>query len=201
MNVEKLTMDPEQARTQLEGYAAVLRRTWDDEYARVVRGLEAMAEGEAVFSLGDAVRGAGLDEQGRPRLAIARADRKTVHWTQWGGDTFGAFDARSPAATGHSDTLQVHVDLGVFGEHRTVRGWALVPMVPPAGVRKIGGMSILREHFVLWEVEEWSDTRIGAAPDRDPYLVRRLGGDLYAVVHEWDLTPLERAVMAGRARD
>ena len=29
-------------------------------------------------------------------------------------------------------------------------------------------------------------------PPYDPYLLRPLGGDLYAVVHEWDLTEIER---------
>lgn len=52
---------------------------------------------------------------------------------------------------------------------------------------------------ILWEVEVWSDTRLGPQADRDPYLLRYLGGDLWMVLGEWDLTDLERAVMAGRA--
>jgi hypothetical protein len=47
-------------------------------------------------------------------------------------------------------------------------------------------------------VEQWADTRIGARPDRDPYLLRHLHGDAYAVLAEWDLTPLEQLVMTGR---
>lgn len=74
-------------------------------------------------------------------------------------------------------------------------GYALVPIVPPT-VRK--GHADLSRYFTLWEVEQWADQRIRAAADRDPYLLQRLGGDLYAVVGEWDLTELERAVMGSR---
>ena len=74
------------------------------------------------------------------------------------------------------------------------RGYALVPLVP-ADVRPSGQ---LRNYFILWEVEQWSDRRIGAKPDIDPYLLRHLAGDLYVVEAEWDLTELERAIMSGR---
>lgn len=71
---------------------------------------------------------------------------------------------------------------------------SLVPMVP-ADVRPSGN---LKYYFVLWEVEQWSDTSLTAVPDRDPYLLQHLAGDLYIVVAEWDLTELERAIMTGR---
>lgn len=35
-------------------------------------------------------------------------------------------------------------------------------------------------------------------PPKDPALLRHIGGDLYSVVAVWDLTELERAVLAGR---
>jgi hypothetical protein len=35
-------------------------------------------------------------------------------------------------------------------------------------------------------------------PDRDPYLLRHVGGALYAVLAAWDLTDLERAIMSAR---
>lgn len=72
--------------------------------------------------------------------------------------------------------------------------FALIPMIPA---------DVLPErydpqtHFILWEVEQWSEERIGARPDRDPFLLRHLGGELYAIVAEWDLTDLERAIIAG----
>ena len=78
------------------------------------------------------------------------------------------------------------------GWHNRAEWWALVPMIPPLGVRLAGGGSHLREHFILWEVDDWSTSRPQSLPPYDPYLLRPLGGDLYAVVHEWDLTEIER---------
>ena len=206
MNVPTMEMHPAEAEARAEEYREALRRRADEEYEQVLAGLERMAEGESVLSLRDAMRSAGTDDRGRPRLAVARADREQVKLTVHKRRTFVDFDARSPRATVHSDTLEVRVDLGgrppsdAWGDYRTMERWyALVPMVPPAGLRKIGGSSRLREHFVLWEVEEWSPRRIEADPPVDPLLLRRLGGDLHAVLHAWDLTDLERSVMSGRA--
>ena len=46
---------------------------------------------------------------------------------------------------------------------------------------------------ILWEVEQWDPT-----PPVDPALVRHIRGDLWAVIAMWDLTELERAVLAAR---
>lgn len=36
------------------------------------------------------------------------------------------------------------------------------------------------------------------APPGDPALLKHVGGDIYAVVATWDLSPLERLVLSGR---
>jgi hypothetical protein len=73
-------------------------------------------------------------------------------------------------------------------------GYALVPIVPPS----VRGNLDLSQHFILWEVERWADNAREVGPDVDPFLLRRVGSDLYAVVGSWDLTPLEQAILAGR---
>lgn len=213
MNVETITMDPDEAQEQLEEYAKALRRRADEEYEAVRTGLEALAAGDAVLNLTDAIRQAPVDDAGRPMLAVGRADRRQVAFT-WANGTIARFATKTWRDRGLvTDTMVRNIDMG-RGHGRTqivrprsgdpyhititIEGYALVPMVPPPGLRLAGGFSGLRHHFVLWEVEAWSDTPIGAVPDRDPYLLKHLGGDLYAVVYEWDLTDLERAVMAGR---
>jgi len=64
----------------------------------------------------------------------------------------------------------------------------MVPPVPP-GLRPA---SAIGNYHVLWEAE-WE--RVAPA---DPALLKHIGGDLYAVLAVWDLTELERAVLAGR---
>ena len=53
----------------------------------------------------------------------------------------------------------------------------------------------LSRYFVLFEAE-WQ-----AIPPKDPLLLSRLSGSLYVILAAWDLTELERAVLAGRFLD
>jgi hypothetical protein len=197
MNVATITMDPAEARERLAEYAGILRRRADAEYEQIRAGLAAMARGEALVDVADAIRTVVRDAKDRPRLAIARADRKQVRFDWWPGDT-ASFRTRWSWGRGRaSETMEVRLNMGASSPHNPT-GYALVPIVPPAGLRLCGGFSGLRQHFVLWEVERWADSPIASRPDRDPYLLRHVAGDLYAVIYEWDLTELERAVMAGR---
>jgi hypothetical protein len=71
-------------------------------------------------------------------------------------------------------------------------GYARVPMIP-ANVRPKTGAE--QDWYILWEVEKWADNQRSIIPDLDPYLLKHLGGSLYAVLAEWDLTDLERSIM------
>jgi hypothetical protein len=196
-----IQMDPQEARQQLREYRSQLHNRADAEYRAVAQGLEALAEGRPVLHLTNAIAGAGLTPGGYPRLAVGRADRRVIQG-RWQGRSFFDFDARKNPSRWNgvrSETLIQRIDMGVDHPNGADTAWSLVPMVPPQGVRKAGGFAALGRHFILWEVEQWYARLPSAKADVDPYLLRHLGGDLYAVVHEWDLTELERAVMTARA--
>jgi hypothetical protein len=192
MNVPTITMEPKAAQAKLEAYQAYLRRRADEEYQKAAEGYAALATGKPLLNLADAFTTAGLHQDGRPKLAIARADRRQVRmiWRQ-GAFWFNAL--KNPHQSNYSGDLIVIVP---FDRPRSgwIEGYSLVPMVP-ADVRP---PESLKNFFVLWEVEQWADRPLIAIPDRDPCLLRHLAGDLYIVEAEWDLTPLERAIMAGR---
>ena len=97
----------------------------------------------------------------------------------------------------HGGSLLINVPFQHPKPHEMKTGFALVPMVP-ADVRPKGALS---NFFVLWEVQAWASRAQVMQPDRDPYLLKHLAGDLYAVVAEWELTDLERAIMTGRRRN
>lgn len=68
---------------------------------------------------------------------------------------------------------------------------AIDPEIARSGVLPEG--KSLSDHYTLWEVEKWED-RDPVHVNRDPYLLKPLGGPFYAVVGEWELTDLERSL-------
>lgn len=212
MNVSQITMPVEEAKAKLDAYRERLRRRADAEYEAAAAGYEAIAAGTPLLDLPEAIRGGGFDDQMRPRLAVARADRRQVMFCWRHYETRGIFRSGKlagrhyvSAASTRQPTLNLSIDFGrqhgqrvTFdnggGYSKSVVGYALVPMIP-ADVRPEGKE---KDWFILWEVEQWSREPLLAVPDRDPYLLKHVGGDLYAILAEWDLTDLERAVMAGR---
>ncbi len=195
MNVPLITEEPQQAQFKLEAYRHQLRRRADEEYEAAVAGYQALAAGTPLLNLVDAFEMTGLSADNRPRLAIARADRKQVQFRfTREGLTFNTLKNPSQAST-YTGSLVIWVPFShTVKETWRLEGYALVPMVP-ADVRP---SAPLGEFFILWEVERWSDRPLRAVPDRDPYLLRHIIGDLYAVEAEWELTDLERAIMTGR---
>lgn len=203
MEIETITMDREEASERLVAYRRHLEgrhcQNIAEEYRGALAGYEALANGTPLINLQDAIRSGGFDEKMRPNLAVARADRKEVHF-HWGTGW------NSPWGTARFDTgrgsgaatLLIEVDMSDGPDGLRSDGYAIVPMSPPEAINAIGGGSNLRKHVILWEVEEWADRRISVMPDRDPLLLRLINGDLYAVMAQWDLTELERQVMTGR---
>ncbi|QNN23545.1 hypothetical protein HED60_15090 [Planctomycetales bacterium ZRK34] len=205
MNVATIQMPKEDAAAKLKDYRSQVHRRADDEYQQCAEAYAALAKGTPLIRLSDAIANAPMDDKGRPKLAICRADRRHVTMMWRRHETRIQFVA--------SDTTWVHPNvaksstLNIFVDVRRTRvlennddfrldGHAIVPMIP-ADVRETVQFAP-RECFILWEVEQWADRPLTARPDIDPFLLRHVGGDLYAVLAAWELTEVERAVMAGR---
>jgi len=211
MNVQTITISREVAEGKLAAYEAQLKRRSDPEYEALAAAYRVAAEGRPILNLLEVFRETGLGGDYRPKLAVARADRRQVRFGYvcqgWTHDGFLEFNTLKRSSWQYSGSLLISIPfpnpnqvnpntLPVWKHPETYPrdGYALVPLVP-AEVRPQGQ---LKDYFVLWEVEQWSDSPIRATPDRDPYLLRHIWGDLYEVVAEWELTELERQVMAGR---
>lgn len=206
MNTPLITEDPAVARTKLRAVRTALHRKADAEYQALEAGYEHLAAGRKLLNLRDALLACPLDAQGRPRLAVARADRRQVRFNTEPNNR-GTFDASALAGDSWNrdnrarryPMLVQTFELSPWPTDRA-SGWALVPIIPPE-IRMAAPIGTAdRDTFILWEVEAWAARQIGSAPDRDPYWLQPLAGDLYVVLGEWDLTELERAVMSGRAR-
>jgi hypothetical protein len=191
MDLHRISMEPEEARKAYLEYRRSARRRGTKEDEQIARGYLALSQGHQLISLQAAMRAAGLDERGLPRVAVCRADASWCFTEGVMRDGSVSFRMDQVSAT-RDESRRVRVLPGTFPRPERV-SWqthrAMVPMVPPP----LRPSRSLAGYHVLWDVE-WRPV-----PPEDPALLQHVGGDLYAVVAVWDLTELERAVLSGRA--
>lgn len=212
MKVDTIVMEPAEAQQKLDAYRDALSKRhsaqMDEEWSAAERAYRELAKGTPLLDPINAIREAGWRPDGRPVFAMARADTRLCRWKP--ARTARWYDSEARTFKGNwSPMLWRFVgsstrDFNGWGRGKTIEvpdvktqppaepksGMAMVPMVPPDVLPARG--CDLRKHFVLWEVESWN-----VAPPIDPILLRPIGGDLYAVVAQWDLTELERAIIKG----
>ena len=192
MNVQTISMDRTEARKAFLEYRKAVRARHTAEDQAIMAGYKAIARGISVVNVRESIKGAGLNSKLLPLLAIARADALKVYYScnEWRGAVFTTKVHRNryvdwEARAGQSFSFAKGDLPEVEGDHS-----AFLPYIPKP-LRPVGDLS---RYHVLWEAT-WLPE-----PPRDPMLLRRLHGDLFAVVAHWNLTDLERAVMAGRIR-
>ena len=184
MNVERIRVDRKKARDlyrkykEHQHYSAPIDR-------EIQRAYQLIAQGRVVIKALESIRIAGLGDDKLPRLAICRADQQKVELRMHsdGGATF-----ESPGRHRGARGQRISLPSATFTRTDWARSEARVPIVPIHLRPKRG----LANYHVLWEAE-WSNIQ-----PRDPYLLRRVGGDLWLVVAAWNLTEVERAAMATR---
>jgi hypothetical protein len=188
-------ISPDEAKAQLEHYEDQLKaeRTAEDDAIRA--GYRAAARGLPVINLPAAVHAGGYFDNGLPRIAIARATA-TECWVRASSATGGRLVfSTTDWDRGRAQVGRHRVEVTVTGpgtlRQRAWNGHTIVPTIPPQFRPR---RTRLHLFHILWEVEKWTPV-----PPRDPALLRHLRGDLWTVHAVWDLTDLERAVLAGRA--
>lgn len=198
MNVTTIQPDIKQAREKLKAYRAARHRDAEVEYKRIESAYQELAKGFPLINIADAIREGGVDENGFPKLAFSRADKKEIlfYWQEerWTKRRTAFYDFRSPSQWRTFKNLQLtsQVSWNVSEAKCFSYRYALVPMVPP-DVRPKNGQ--LKDWHILWEVNHWSKSPQTAKVSPDPYLLRHIDGDLYAVIASWDLTPLEEMIL------
>lgn len=218
MQLTTVSMDRTEARRAFLEYRRSVRERHSDEDEAIMRAYREAAKGVALLRLSETLRLGGLTTiavpqsrwDGRrsvpdgtrdvavPRLAVARADVPFV-WTAGVRQDGSMRLAYHRGSIGERETRKrIDLPAGTFERDETrrldsgrQRIRALVPPIPPA----LRPNHHLRNYHILWEAEWEIDRTI---PPEDPALLKHLGGDLYAVLAVWDLTPVEQAVLAGR---
>lgn len=217
MNLETLKMDKYIARDKAREYGHKVRSdkksrftgegetrrrvrfpdTQDNEDIALHKAYCALAKGQTVLSLSMVMRRAGLDPTTLlPKLAIVRADAQHVSMSI---DSTKVVFVDNANRWRHEKACTV--SSGLFPAELTDRQWrdnngkpqpsnvrAVVPKIPPSARPKCP-----TERYLMWE-PKWE--RI--PPDPDPFLLKHLGGGFFVVEAQWDMTPLELAVLEGR---
>ena len=197
MNVTEVKMDQVEALKAFKEYRGAFMAERNRTDGELMRSYKALSEGKTLISLREAITKGGADERGLPNLAIARADETVieVHVRRDGGLTYGPrVRARSEDRIFELPSETLPVPPGGAGQEWWKQPWnnswqASLPFIPPRFRPPHG----LVNYHLLWEAE-W---RRSMGPQRrDPMLLKRLGGDLFAVLAAWDLTEIEKLVLA-----
>lgn len=194
MNLATLEVGVDEAKARLAEYTSALRSERNAEDEAIAAAYRAAARGLPVISLSAAVNAGGVFDNGLPHIAVCRATARQCRVSR---DFSGVIVYSDAAATVHRSTALVGAHhVRVSTELRRANRWSGVTLVPPVPPRhRPKRLPRLAALHVLWEVERWE-----LVPPTDPALIRHIRGDLWAVLATWDLTEIERHVLAQRAR-
>lgn len=177
MKLSNVGMTQMQAWNAYREYRVAIGKGGDQKDRAVMAGYKALAKGKTVIDLIQVMREAGFHENGMPRVAICRADasRCVCRRSPEGRIDFDPNVGRKG--------IWMRLEPPLIREY--MRAATIVPLIPP---KYRPGPTALKNYFILWEAD-WKMV------PKDPALLKHLAGNLYSVVAEWDLTPVEQAVL------
>ena len=168
-----------------------------------------LSKGMRILSLPSTIRDGGLDAEKLPKLAICRASADWCRLERFSDNgTLGICFYDDVVARWSRPTISQRITIPAAFSAPEVTNFtyrrnnnlpelssrrAMVPSIP-AYLRPVD-IATPNKYFILWEAE-WTK-----APPVDPILLRRVSkGDNtnWVVLAQWDLTPLEQSMLAGR---
>jgi hypothetical protein len=170
----------------------------DEELKRLYYQL---SKGQTVLHLPKVIGAAGLNKDKLPRLAVCRADFEWCRFDTGSGEVY--FYEWGSWSHNKTNTITVQSRFFVDNGYAELNdyGWrsknnlptlssvrALVPTIPP----HLRPGDELSKYYILWEAE-WKKQ-----PPSDPILLTKVTQDIFIVVAQWDLTPVEQLVLEGR---
>jgi len=193
MNIEPLMQDREQALALWKKYQTHKHANYSAVDAEIARIAKMVASGKVMIAALKAIADAGADETGKPKLAIMRADKKLCYLELMSDGRAIMHNQKSGWSLHRAAaSLKFEFPAGTFPTNpsgRTRRHESVVPHIPPDIRPKRG----IQNYHILYEAVWRREIPV------DPMLLRRVGttGDMWIVCGAWDLSDIERAVLAG----
>ena len=211
MEIEKIEMPKEKAKSEWKAYNVLIKTRHDKYLTDMKKCMYELKEGKALIDIYKVMEKAGVNKKYQPKLAIARAAWKEVYFVKKdsGRGFFGKQDNNwANKSEGHIDLQshtfmewpRVHEDRETHGNKNTVKveTWQIanetiktkVPIIPvqlmPEGK--------LEDYYILWEAFEWEEL-----PRKDdPLLLKRITENLFVILAAWDVTDLEQSIISAR---
>lgn len=190
MNVSIIDVPRAEAKAKYKEYLNVIKTRQEKYLHQLKRAYFYASKGKKILDMYEVFKQGGLNGKLQPRFAIARLDWKEVYFQKL-DDGAGSFQGSRRAY--YQKNVALSLPKNTFGnwkgdEWNVLDLKTAVPMVP-ANLMPFGN---LKEYYVLWECQDWEMV------PADPFLLRRISKNVFAVLAEWDLTPLEQSIIRGR---
>lgn len=217
-NAPLIEMDAAEAAELYKDYAEQIKERGEktEQYLKDLKQTYYhLSQGRKVIDIFEVFKTSGVRENGDPFLGLARADWKKVVFhkmpmgaaaftnttntpTNWRGDSqTPAGSVELPSTTFPSwRTLPIAEDADEWAKNhpQTERSklQSKVPVVP-AHILPNGALD---NYYILFEVVEGQWAELPVPPvAADPYLLKRINANAFVVLAEWDITPIEQAIM------
>lgn len=213
MEIEKIQMPKEKAKVEWKKYIDLIKKRYDKYLEDMKNCMYHLSQGKDLIDINKVMEKAGINKNYQPKLAIARADWKELHFHKKdSGRGFFAGSNKSWFIKSDGDIdlppetfiqwLRGKDDLKLkSGETYQVdksEEWAIpnadiktkVPIIP-AQLMPEGNLS---KYYILWEVKEWEEL----PEQKDPLLLKRITENLFVILSSWEVTSLEQSIISGR---
>ena len=210
MELEKITMPKEVAKEEWKKYNDLLKKRKDQFLKDMKKSMYELSKGNELIDIHKIMGKIGVNKDIQPKMAIARADWKSVHFTKRDSGR-GFFSEQDSDDWGRSSNGDISLPPETFMQwprlkkelkttERTyqIDDWNIanqkmrskVPIIP-SNLMPEGD---LKGYYILWEVDAWENL----PPKKDdPILLKRITENLFVILGAWDVTELEQSIING----
>jgi|SRR6185295_3768243 len=190
MTLDFISETAEVAKQKYLEYREAVKKRNDPAYKDLKQLYRQLYLGKKLIDIFEVIQKGGLHENFYPKLAVCKATFKEVYcyFTREGDITF--MERRNWKKTSEQVILKKCLPRPA-NTNWSFELTAPVPIIPPS----VLPAKLTDDYYILWEVDEWK-----MIPPTDPWLLKRINERMFVAVAGWNLTALEKSVMASKIK-